>query len=125
MKRCYTVAWWALCVAVWLAAVLVLTAAALAGGNVGMLREGYDPVIGVSPRAIPGVWARWDSPYYVDIANRGYDEVPLARGFFPVYPLLIATVVRLAGIGPALAGMLIAQLSYLACLLLLYGHPGG
>jgi Gpi18-like mannosyltransferase len=120
MRRYADLPWWVICVAVWLAAVLLLTAAALAGAQIGELREGYDPVIGVSPRGIPGVWARWDSPYYVDIAKQGYEALPLAHGFFPVYPLLMAAVVRLTGIGPTLAGMLIAQLSYLACLLLLY-----
>lgn len=120
MKKFAAAPWWALCVAVWLAAVVLLSSAALVGVRVGELREGYDPVIGVSPRGIPGVWARWDSPYYVDLANRGYAEVPLAHGFFPVYPLLMAAVARLTGVGTTLAGMLIAQASYLACLLLLY-----
>lgn len=110
--------WWALCAAVWLAAVGLLTAAAFAGANVGDLREGYHPAIRVPPDRFPGIWARWDSPYYVDIATLGYE--PNTFGFFPLFPLLMRIGSELGGTSPAMAGLVIAQVSYLACLLLLY-----
>lgn len=47
------------------------------------------------------VWTRWDGPFYVQIASRGYDpESPLPNiVFFPLYPALIRVVGALGGGG--------------------------
>jgi Gpi18-like mannosyltransferase len=119
-ERLQTLPWWGQCVALWLATMFVLTAVGLVAVRVLDLREGYDPVIGVAPDSIPGIWARWDSPYYIDIANQGYEALPYAMGYFPLYPMLMAGLSRFSGMSLAMAGMLISQVSYLAAILLLY-----
>jgi hypothetical protein len=77
------------------------------------------------------VWARWDSEWYLLIAERGYGAddaflglpVPYHRGddagFFPLYPLLVRSV---AALGPStlLAGVLVSNLALLAALAVLW-----
>jgi hypothetical protein len=76
------------------------------------------------------VWARWDSEWYLLIAERGYGDddaflgLPVAyrrgddAGFFPLYPMLVRGV---AALGPStlLAGVLVSNLALLAALALL------
>lgn len=84
-------------------------------------------LLGNSPRP-PGsvlldVFAnRWDTEYYLGIAERGYGEhgVPLpAVAFFPLLPLLIRVLAGLVG-DPRVAGLLITNAALLAATTLLY-----
>ena len=48
---------------------------------------------GEDPRR-PSSWVRWDSYRYIDVARRGYVEVPddptaSNTGWFPAYPYLV------------------------------------
>jgi Gpi18-like mannosyltransferase len=101
-------------------AILALTAAGLVGTRVLDLREGHDPVIGLPPHTWPGIWARWDSPYYYNIAREGYAAHPYAMGYFPLYPLLVSGVSKLTGLHLVTAGVVIAHVSYLVMLLVFY-----
>jgi hypothetical protein len=82
-----------------------------------------------APRALE-IWARWDSEWYLLIAERGYDvgsflssfavayEPSAAAGFLPLYPILIRVLAPLfGGVG---AGVLISNLALFAGLLLLH-----
>lgn len=76
-------------------------------------------------------WARWDSLWYARIAELGYagrfgvDDLPgasgepPATGFYPLMPLLMRAVGWLVG-SPLRAGLLIANVSLLLSLWLLY-----
>src|SRR3990172_5889459 len=90
--------WWGQCALLWLALVVGLSAVGLVGaqaldlsqsssGRYVKVRDGYDRVVGVPPGSLPGIWARWDSPYYYNIARDGYAAHPYAMGFLPLYPL--------------------------------------
>jgi hypothetical protein len=81
--------------------------------------EGYVDEPGLTPQLPPGIWVRWDANYYFTIATESYAQRAEVRGFFPLYPLLLAGVSRLIG-DIFWAGMIIAQLSYLAALLGFY-----
>jgi len=104
----------------WLLALLVLTSVGLVATRIIDLREGYDPLIKVPPDTLPGIWARWDSTYYVVLAAEGYAHHPDKAGFFPLFPFLMAAVARLFGLNETLSGMLIAQGSFLVALLGFY-----
>jgi hypothetical protein len=78
------------------------------------------------------MWARWDSEWYLMIANRGYGAsddlflgLPVAyrrgddAGFFPLYPLLVRGVATL-GASTLAAGVLVSNLALLAALMLLW-----
>jgi hypothetical protein len=71
------------------------------------------------------IWARWDSEWYLLIAERGYaGSGPILRqydlyheedasGFFPLYPLLVRTAGGMTG-DPVVAGILVSNLCLLA-----------
>jgi hypothetical protein len=82
-----------------------------------------------APRALE-IWARWDSEWYLLIAERGYDVVSLptqlglrtdptfTAGFLPLYPVLIRALTPIfGGVG---AGLVISNLALFAALLLLH-----
>jgi hypothetical protein len=82
-----------------------------------------------APRALE-VWARWDSEWYLLIAERGYDVGSMrtqfglgtdpmgTAGFLPLYPVLIRAVSPiLGGVG---AGVLVSNLALFASLFLLH-----
>ena len=78
------------------------------------------PFGGAGANALVAPLARWDSVWYLAIANDGYPEDdPRRAAFFPLYPLLVraaATVVR----EPVLAGALVSVLCFAAALILLH-----
>ncbi len=75
------------------------------------------------------IWARWDSEWYLLIADRGYDatdalnHLPVGylpedtAGFFPLYPLLIRALTPL--VGAVGSGIVISNLALLIVLWLL------
>lgn len=71
-------------------------------------------------------WVRWDSGWYGSIAEEGYIEPGAIRegvmrntAFLPLYPLLMRALAPVIG-SPALAGLLISNLSFLIALVLLW-----
>lgn len=65
--------------------------------------------------------ARWDSVWYLTIAERGYgDEHNHAQAaFYPLYPLLMRAVAWIVG-SPLLAGILVSLVCFLVALVLLH-----
>ena len=67
---------------------------------------------------------RWDSGWYLNLAEPGYWEPPTRVGqetnhaFFPLYPGLMRLLVRTTGIETSLAGNLVSAAAFLAALLL-------
>jgi hypothetical protein len=67
------------------------------------------------------VWARWDSDWYLRIAEDGYAEAPSSTpAFFPLYPALVGGVGRLLAGHYVLAGVLLSLAACLAAFALLY-----
>ena len=58
--------------------------------------------------ALLGIWERFDTPWYLRIAERGYD-LPAAVVFYPLYPWLIRELSGLAG--PMAAALLISTVA--------------
>ena len=54
------------------------------------------------------VWARWDSDWYLRIAESGYDWPSSTPAFFPLYPLLVGGVGRVLGGHFLLAGLVVS-----------------
>ena len=67
---------------------------------------------------------RWDSGWYLNLAEAGYWEPPTRVGqetnhaFFPLYPGLMRLLVRTTGIETSRAGNLVSAAAFLAALLL-------
>jgi hypothetical protein len=67
--------------------------------------------------------ARWDSVWYLRIAEAGYDGGEARAAFFPLYPLLVRGIGELGGGSPgaALVGAYLVSLAaFLAALVLLH-----
>ncbi len=60
----------------------------------------------------PGLWDRWDSGYFLEIAHKGYGNDGTAA-FYPAYPALLAVFARVFAGHYALAGVAV---SLAACL---------
>jgi hypothetical protein len=66
------------------------------------------------------VWARWDSDWYLRIAESGYHWPGVTPAFFPLYPLAVAAVGRLLGSQFLLAGLVVALAACAASFVLLH-----
>ena len=66
------------------------------------------------------VWSRWDSDWYLRIAESGYDWPSSTPAFFPLYPLLVGGVGRLLGGHFLLGGLVVSLAAGAAAFALLY-----
>ena len=66
------------------------------------------------------MWARWDSEWFVKIAQHGYDVVEGAPAFSPLYPSLVALVGISLGGHYVLAGVVVALAAAYVSFLLLH-----
>jgi hypothetical protein len=64
------------------------------------------------------VWARWDSAFFLRIAEHGYDGTSAA--FYPLYPAAVALVGRLLDGQYVLGGVLVSLAACLGAFVLLY-----
>jgi Mannosyltransferase (PIG-V) len=64
------------------------------------------------------VWARWDSVFFVRIAEHGYDKASAA--FYPLYPTIVAVVGRAFFGHYVLAGIVVSLAACLGAFALLY-----
>ena len=64
------------------------------------------------------VWARWDSAFFLRIAEHGYDGTSAA--FYPLYPAVVAAVGRVLAGQYVLAGVLVSLAACLGAFVLLY-----
>lgn len=68
------------------------------------------------------VFARWDSKFYIDIAENGYEYVigqVSNVAFFPLYPLLVSMINSIIN-NLVLSGILVSHISFLIALIYLY-----
>jgi Mannosyltransferase (PIG-V) len=65
------------------------------------------------------LWARWDSGWYLQIAEEGYGAEGTAA-FFPLYPALVGGLGRVLGGHFVLAGVIVSLAACLGAFLLLY-----
>jgi hypothetical protein len=54
-----------------------------------------------------GPAARWDTRWYIEIANHGYGASPNRPAFFPLYPMSIKAIAWVTG-GPLLVGLVLS-----------------
>ena len=66
------------------------------------------------------VWARWDSGWFLQIAEDGYSHPSFTPAFFPLYPALVGAAGRVLGGHYVLAGTLVSLAACAAAFVLLY-----
>ena len=80
-----------------------------------------DPTLTHDLGAVTDVWARWDSVWFLRIAEHGYSAASgAASAFYPVYPLTVAGLGRVFFGHYVLAGILISLVAAFGSFLLLY-----
>jgi Mannosyltransferase (PIG-V) len=96
---------------------------------VGVLDQRPDPpaVAGWPISAVTDGWRvlvtaaeRQDAAWFLAIATRGYDVADGSAAFFPLYPMAIAVVSWLPGIGPLGAALLVSNACFAAALVMLH-----
>lgn len=85
------------------------------------IHENFQPgaagFVSFSPAVLMHSWLRWDTHYYLDIAQNGYHADKLAA-FFPLYPILVGLLIHVLGSAHALlAGLVVGNLSALGAFL--------
>jgi hypothetical protein len=86
--------------------------------------QGFDPAgltapFGYFGNLLVAPFARWDSTWYLAIAQGGYDHQPARTAFFPVYPLAMRGLGTVIG-SDLIAGVLISLVAFGIALVLLY-----
>ncbi len=112
--------------AVWSSRLVVLAAGVLAvlafhraPGTAGFDPSGVTAPFGYFGNLLAAPFARWDSAWYLTIAQIGYDHDPSRTAFFPLYPVLLHWLGFVVG-SDLVAGVLISLGSFFLALVLLY-----
>jgi hypothetical protein len=80
-----------------------------------------DPALTRDLGWVTDVWARWDSVWFLRIAEHGYGSVAgTASAFYPLYPLTLAGTGRALGGHYVLAGILVSLAAAIASFVLLH-----
>jgi hypothetical protein len=80
-----------------------------------------DPAVTHDLGAITDVWARWDSVWFLRIAEHGYDAATgAASAFYPLYPATVGLLGRVLFGHYVLAGILVSLLAAFGSFLLLH-----
>ncbi|MDQ3163880.1 MAG: hypothetical protein M3Q92_13825, partial [Actinomycetota bacterium] len=66
----------------------------------------FGDAYGTSTNLLFRTFAQWDARWFVQIADRGYAEVPEAAAFFPLYPAAVHALAWVTG-STLVAGTLI------------------
>src|SRR4051812_4719614 len=113
--------------AFWVSRLLVWAAGAAAAALFGLSArvQLFDPgavtrPFGPAGDAVVAPLVRWDSVWYLAIANDGYPAGdPRRAAFFPLYPLLVRAAKALAG-SPIVAGVAVSLVCFAVALVLLH-----
>jgi hypothetical protein len=82
------------------------------------------------PSTIPGelllsVWTRWDAVHHLNLAMKGYLEVPPGDSvFYPLYAVLTRLVATCTGAGYLLSGLVVSSLAAVCAIACLYRLAG-
>jgi hypothetical protein len=104
-------------VALWATAIAALLLFVPGGDATGIERE--DPTVVRDLGFAVDVWARWDSFWFVEIADNGYGRLRDAAAFYPLYPGLVGAIGRALGGHYVLAGLLVSLAASAAAFVLL------
>jgi Mannosyltransferase (PIG-V) len=103
--------------AIWVGAVFALLTFPPNGNVLAIHRD--DPNIVHDLGYLTDVWARWDSYWFIRIAQHGYDVANGAPAFYPLYPALVAAAGRVFGGHYVLGGLVVSLAATAASFVLL------
>lgn len=105
--------------------VFLIHLAGLAGTKLIATQFGWgDGILALDENASPDQlfsrFVRWDSGYYLMIAESGYTQDGAQAAFFPLYPILTRIIGQATGISIIGSGLLVSILSFMGGMLFLY-----
>lgn len=110
----------------WISRLVVLVSGTFAVLAIGRRpgTSGFDPARLTAPfgyfgNLLAAPFARWDSVWYLAIAQGGYDHQRARTAFFPVYPMMMRGLGVVVG-SDLIAGVLISLVAFAVALTLLY-----
>ena len=80
--------------------------------------------VAANPTPIVAIWQRFDTNWYMKIAQGGYSENDGSTAFFPLYPLLVNSFGLILG-DNLLAALLVSNVAFLGALVLFYKLAAG
>ena len=104
--------------AIWLAAIFVVAIMDPASGAFASVP--LDPRWDIDIGWGVGLWSRWDSGWFLRIAEEGYTEPERTTAFFPLYPLLIKAVATVLSGHYIVAGIAVSLAACAAAFVLLH-----
>jgi len=116
--RCAWTALWSSRIVVFLAGVLGVLSLGRAPGSAGFDPARLTAPYGYLGNLLAAPFARWDSVWYLSIAQGGYAGQRARTAFFPVYPLLVRWLGWLTT--DVVAGILVSLVSLAVALVLLH-----
>jgi hypothetical protein len=121
-REAIRIAWRAL----WTSRLAVMATGILAVLEIGRASgtSGFDPdnltaPFGYFGNLLVSPLARWDSWWYLTIAQHGYAHQPMRTAFFPLYPMVVGGVGVVLG-SDLIAGVVVSLVSFAVALVLLY-----
>jgi len=104
----------------WPALVLAATQEPTAPDEVLRPYQGIEPITGGPAELFLGVWQRFDTLWYLKIAQHGYSPHDGSTVYFPLYPLLISVLGKALLGNYLVAALIVSNLAYIAVLFCLY-----
>jgi hypothetical protein len=105
---------------VWAALVLAITQAPTIPDDVLRPYQGVEPITGGLAGLLLGVWQRFDTLWYLRIAQMGYSSNDGSTVYFPLYPLLTRFLGKILLGNYLVAALVISNVACIAVLFLLY-----
>jgi hypothetical protein len=104
----------------WTALVLFATHAPTSPDDILRPYQGIEPVGGGLAGLFLGVWQRFDTLWYLRIAQMGYSPNDGSTVYFPLYPLLTRLLGKILLGNYLVAALIISNVAYIAALYCLY-----
>lgn len=105
---------------VFLAARLALSVLAVVAAALLPIQSGKHGIYHLTSMTSLDVWARWDSVYFMNIAQYGYGHEPDLAVFFPLYPVFVDVFAPVFGYNWILTGVVVSSLACYAALVYLF-----
>ncbi|MGI8595555.1 MAG: mannosyltransferase family protein [Solirubrobacteraceae bacterium] len=117
LRTAWQALWWSRAV-VWASGLVAIAAVGTKETSAARFdAPGLTRPFGAFGDAIVGPAARWDSHWFLTIADEGYGGEPQRAAFFPLYPLLVRVLGALGS--PLVAGIAVSMVATFAALYLL------